>query len=102
MALELFKTQLGRISTQVKIQIDGELPPRAPPKVQSPRGGLLTCTIEAGGIMNARIHSFPRNLADALSPSPPKRAVFLAYALQRSRAVGPKGTCAIVFALDST
>ena len=37
--------------------------------------------IEAGGTLNARFHEFLHLLAVASSPSPAKRAAFLAFAL---------------------
>ena len=54
--------------------------------------------IEAGGTLNARFHEFLQLLTVASSPSPAERAAFLAFALQRIRAVGLKGTCAIILA----
>ena len=46
----------------------------------------------------ARFHEFPQLLAVASSPSPAERAAFMAFALQRIRAVSLKGTCAIILA----
>ena len=43
--------------------------------------------IEAGGTLNARFHEFLQLLAVASSPSPAERAAFMAFALQRIRAV---------------
>ena len=54
--------------------------------------------IEAGGTLNARFHEFLQLLAVASSPSPAERAAFMAFALQRVRAVSLKGTCAIILA----
>ena len=54
--------------------------------------------IEAGGALNAHLREFLKLLAVASSPSPSERAAFLAFALQRIRAVSLKGTCAIIFA----
>ena len=54
--------------------------------------------IEAGGTLNARFHEFLQLLAVASSPSPAERAAFMAFALQRIRAVSLKGTCAIILA----
>ena len=53
--------------------------------------------IEAGGAVNERFREFLVALASSSSPSPPERALFLGYALQRIRAVGLKGLCAIIF-----
>ena len=52
--------------------------------------------IEAGGAINERFHEFLVTLASSSSPSPPERALFLGYALQRIRAVSLKGVCAII------
>ena len=48
--------------------------------------------IEAGGTLNAGFHEFLQLLTVASSPSPAERAAFMAFALQRIRAVGLKGT----------
>ena len=52
--------------------------------------------IEAGGAVNERFREFLMTLASSSSPSPPERALFLGYALQRIRAVSLKGVCAII------
>ena len=52
--------------------------------------------IEAGGAVNERFREFLVTLASSSSPSPPERALFLGYALQRIRAVSLKGVCAII------
>ena len=57
---------------------------------------LYPRAIEAGSTLNARFHEFLQLLAVASSPSPSERAAFLAFALQRIRAVSPKGTCPII------
>ena len=54
--------------------------------------------VEAGGTLNARFHEFLQIIAVAYFPSPSERAALLAFALQRIRAVSPKGTCAIILA----
>ena len=51
----------------------------------------LGVAIEAGSTLNARFHEFLQLLAVASSPSPAERAAFMAFALQRVRAVSPKG-----------
>ena len=68
--------------------------------ISPPRGGLTfyPLAIEAGGTLNARFHEFLQLLAVASSPSPAERAAFMAFALQRVRAVSLKGTCAIILA----
>ena len=48
--------------------------------------------------LNARFHGFLQLLAVASSPSPAERAAFMAFALQRIRAVNLKGTFAIILA----
>ena len=48
--------------------------------------------IEAGGTLNARFHEFLQLLAVASSTSPAERAAFMAFALQRVRAVSLKVT----------
>ena len=52
--------------------------------------------IEACGTLNARFHVFLQLLAVAYFPSPAERAAFMAFALQRIRAVSLKGVCAII------
>ena len=52
--------------------------------------------IEAGGAVNERFREFVVTLASSSSPSPPERALFLGYALQRIRAVSLKGVFAII------
>ena len=52
--------------------------------------------IGAGGAVNERFREFLVALASSSSSSPPERALFLGYALQRIRAVSPKGVCAII------
>ena len=54
--------------------------------------------IEAGGTLNAHFREFLELPAVASSPSPSEQAAFLAFALQRIRAVSLKGSCAIILA----
>ena len=65
---------------------------------QAEAQGFYPLAIEAGGTLNARFHEFLQLLAVASSPSPAERAAFMAFALQRIRAVSLKGTCAIILA----
>ena len=49
-----------------------------------------------GGAVNERFRAFLVALASSSSPSPPERALFLGYALQRIGSVSLKGVCAII------
>ena len=57
-------------------------------------------TLRSGKSLRSSLHQNPTPalLAVASSPSPAERAAFMAFALQRIRAVSLKGTCAIILA----
>ena len=61
-------------------------------------GRRYPLAIEAGGTLNAHLREFLRTLAVASFPSLSERAVFLAFALQRPRAVSLKEFRVIILA----